>query len=115
MFLLLALAAAAATILAYALAGAAIYGLFLAVVAVFRFALWVITRPIVWPIMAIRRLVSGGPNGRSAAHMPATTAQANIAQDIHHRAERLSRLKALLDNGALSEAEYDRMKAEVLS
>jgi hypothetical protein len=50
--------------------------------------------------------------------MPAAPAQAAAAQDaardIHDRAERLSRLKALLDTGALSQAEYDRMKAEIL-
>lgn len=114
-FLLLLLVGAIGTILFWALAASLAMAIGAGLLLVLNFIWWLVTRPIVWPIMAIRRLVNGGPMGQSRpAYVPSLPIQADVAHDIHDRADRLSRLKALMDSGALSQAEFDRMKAEVL-
>lgn len=75
---------------------------------------WVITRPIVWSIKALGWLFSGDSDGQFQPSVYAGSTEANVARDIHDRAERLSRLKALLDTNSISQAEYDLMKAEIL-
>jgi hypothetical protein len=114
---LLILGGAVATILFWALAASIAIAIGAGILLVLNFVWWLVTRPIVWPIRAIRWLFTGGPRGQSitvSAAANQAVIQQGIAQDIHDRAERLSRLKALLDTGALSEAEYARMKAEIL-
>jgi len=75
---------------------------------------WLITRPIVWSIRALGWLSSREPEGRFQSSAYAGSTEADVARDIHDRAERLSRLKALLDTNSISQAEYDLMKTEIL-
>lgn len=75
---------------------------------------WLITRPIVWPIQALKCLSSRDSDGQFQSSVYTGSTEADVARDIHDRAERLSRLKALLDTNSISRAEYDLMKAEIL-
>jgi hypothetical protein len=100
--------AAVATILFWAAAFAIAMAIGAFILVVLKFAWWVITRPVVWPIQAIGWMFRDGPKA-SLDGAPLQPATGYVAHDIHDRTERLSRLKALLDDGALNQAEFDRM------
>ena len=117
LYVLIILGGAVATILFWTLAAGLAMAIGAGILLVLNFIWWLVTRPIVWPIRAIRWLFIGRPRGQSVTVSAAANQvimQQGIVRDIHDRAERLTCLKALLDSGALSEVEYSRMKAEIL-
>lgn len=109
LFLLLLLAAAAATILFWAAAAAIAIAIGAAIGAVLQLIWWLVTRPVVWPFQALAWLIRGTPN------RPPLAAPTRDDQDHHGRFDRLERLKALLDSGAISPDEYNRLKAQILT
>ncbi len=110
LFLLILFLAAVGTVLFWAAVLAAAMAIGAGILLVLNFLWWLITRPIVWPIRAIGYLVRPRPERPAPNNVP----DAGAAQNVQALADRLERLKALLDDGALSQAEYDKMKAEIL-
>jgi len=86
---------------------------------------WVITRPIVWFIVRPIQFIFGNretPTAKQAAPAPEpftatmpSIAEPNSTTSLTVKVDQLAKIKALLDNGTISQGEFDRMKSEVLA
>jgi uncharacterized membrane protein len=98
---------------AYAIFGALIWGFFLLIIAFFEFLLWLITRPIVWPVELLVRIFRRRKVQPRVSSVMAP--QRTMPTDnTHARLDQITRLKTLMDQGSITQDEFQRMKGEVL-
>lgn len=107
LLLLLLFASAVLTIIFWATAAAV-------AVAILQGIFWLITRPIVWLVIMPLQYLFGGSQkpspGTQQASLRAINSPVSSPTD---KLQQLGKLKALLDSGALSQAEFERLKAEL--
>jgi len=87
-------------------------------------AWWLVTRPIVWLIIRPVEYMCGAKDRPPNRDSPTARAQAKVLPiisdpvvrpSITEKVEQLGKLQSLLDNGAINQNEFDRMKNEVLA
>lgn len=85
-------------------------------VAILRGLIWLITRPIVWlVIMPLQYLLGGSRTPAPATQQVPVRASNSQKMPSAEKLQQLSKLKALHDCGAITQAEFDRLKRELLS
>lgn len=109
LLLLLFFASAVLTIMFWATAAAV-------ALAILQGIFWLITRPIVWLVIMPLQYILGGsqkpsPGPQQASLRAINPAAASSTDKLQH----LAKLKALLDSGALSQSEFERLKSELLA
>lgn len=114
--LLLIFAGAVLTVLFWATAAAVALAVLQMVLLVLQGIFWIVTRPFVWLVVMPLQILFGG----SRTPAPVTQqipARANSSQGMSstEKLQQLSKLRALHDSGAITQAEFDRLKCELLA
>lgn len=109
LLLLIFFASAVLTIMFWATAAAV-------ALAILQGIFWLITRPIVWLVIMPLEYLFGGSQKPSPGTQKASVRAINpAATSSTGKLQQLAKLKALLDSGALSQAEFERLKSELLA
>ncbi len=77
---------------------------------------WLITRPIVWlVVMPLQYLFGGSQTAAPVAKQIPARANSSQGTSSTEKLQQLSKLRALHDSGAITQAEFDRLKCELLA
>jgi len=114
--LLLLFASAVLTAIFWTTVMAAALAILQILLAIVRGIFWLITRPIVWlVVIPLHYLFGGSRTPAPVTQQIPATAPSTAASSSTEKLQQLSKLKALHNSGAITQAEFDRLKRELLT
>lgn len=114
--LLILFASAVLTVIFWAIVAAAALAILHILWAIVRGIFWLITRPIVWlVVMPLQYLFGGSQTAAPVAKQIPARANSSQGTSSTEKLQQLSKLRALHDSGAITQAEFDRLKCELLA
>ena len=118
LLLLIVLAGSVLSVLYWVGVAAIVMAIAQAAIWLFWAVVWVISRPFVWFIVRPFEFVTGSRRSRPpilATRDQKTAPTSPAPLTMTDKVEQLHRLQALRDNRAITQAEFDKMKAELLA